>query len=103
MSVVDCDTPLSSPYHVLLSPESLDETQLQKKIRTRIPTKNPKPSQPQVFQVQLPDLDDETPPLLDLPLHRVNVGCNNRVIKAYWQLMSNSMMTGIADKEEVGI
>ena len=63
--------------------------------------KTPKPIQPQCFEVQLPDRDDESPPPLDLPLHRVNVGCSNRATKAYCQLTSNSMTTGISDKEEV--
>jgi hypothetical protein len=65
--------------------------------------KSPKASQPQISKMLMPDPDDEPPPLLDLPLHRVNVGCSDRTKKAYCQLTSNSMATGISDKEEVGL
>jgi hypothetical protein len=56
--------------------------------------------QPQFIQVQWSELDDEVCPL-DLSLHKVNVGYSNRVIKARCHLMSNSMMSGVVDKEEL--
>jgi hypothetical protein len=60
--------------------------------------KSPKVTHLQIFQLQLPEPDEEP----CFPLHRVNVGYSKRAIKAQCQLTTNSMMTGIGGSKEVG-